>query len=278
MANITLTGDTFVDISEIEIDDLWANSTSIYHSAAVGVVDTGDADIVFQGTGLGQYDAHGYAKQGTITSLSAVFTDSGGRADWEGLSIDAGSFEHTVKTGNTPQFIDALFGANDTIHFNSGGGAANGFAGKDTLIGGASGDVELGGTGKDTLRGNGGEDLLFGQAGSDKLFGGAAADIFIFSLSTESHTGAIDTIMDLENIDQINLADIDADTVAAGKQDFFLADTFTGVAGALTIRYQASHDRTIISGYTDTDNHADLIIYVSGDHHDFSNFFLNSGI
>jgi Ca2+-binding RTX toxin-like protein len=100
------------------------------------------------------------------------------------------------------------------------------------------GNDELRGlSGNDVLRGGSGDDDLFGGAGADTLTGGIGADRFVLALAADSGVNAYDTIADFSRLqgDRIDLAGIDASTLAAGDQAFSFigASAFTGVAGQL---------------------------------------------
>lgn len=273
MAKIVFKGSAFIELVPDNIEGLWASSIAVLSTANTGVVDTGDADLYFQGSGFTGYDAHGFATAGTISKFGVVFPADDVRVDWTGLSLSAATLEHALKTANIDEFTAALWGENDRMVLNAGGAEVNGFAGNDTITGKGGADTIFGDIGNDALKGGANDDVLAGGLGRDMLTGGDDSDTFIYFATAESTTGGIDTIKDLDDVlDIIDVSAIDADTVAAGQQTFFLAPSFTGVAGQLVLTYDAGHDRTVIRGYTDTDSTADLVIYASGDHHDFANF------
>jgi Ca2+-binding RTX toxin-like protein len=145
---------------------------------------------------------------------------------------------------------------------------------KDSLSGVGGDDMLWGHGGKDKLSGGTGNDTLVGGAGKDALIGGAGNDTFAFKAVADSTAKASDLIHDLAAGDAIDLAMIDADSHTAGDQAFHLVSGFTRHAGELTITYQAAKGVTLIQGDVDGDGFADLVITVSGDHHDFANFVL----
>ncbi|MBM7061488.1 hypothetical protein JQX08_12305 [Pseudomonas sp. UL073] len=69
-----------------------------------------------------------------------------------------------------------LFSKNDVFNVADNSRAWHGFAGNDTMTGGALNDVLDGGVGNDKLFGNGGDDELYGDAGNDQLNGGDGDD------------------------------------------------------------------------------------------------------
>ena len=155
--------------------------------------------------------------------------------------------------------------------------------GSDKLSGGDGNDKVYGGVGVDKLAGNVGNDSLFGGLDNDRLTGGAGrdtlrgdagADFFIFVALTDSLSTGSDRIVDLTDFDTIDLRRIDADSTQGGDQAFVLVNHFSGEAGELFLRYQASSDRTILRADVDGDRTADLTVTISGDHADFTGFAL----
>jgi hypothetical protein len=141
-----------------------------------------------------------------------------------------------------------------------------GMGGNDQLFGHAGDDRLVGGTGDDTV--NGGD-------GRDRLTGGTGADLFVFqSVQESSPTKQADAIMDLTASDRIDLSAIDADTTVKGDQAFHLVGAFTHEAGELTLTFDAAQNRTLLQADTDGDGHADLVVKLVGDHHDFTGLVL----
>lgn len=269
MTTVTLTSDSELDIFPLNITSFWANSGSVYHTNTVCIVDAG-IDFLFQGSGFNTFDAHGYATTGTVTSFEMIIGPS--HVSFTDFSLKAAQMERAFKTGDTAQLEQLLLGGNDHMTAASGGSAMAGFGGDDTLGGLAGDDTLYGGGGEDTLNGNGGADVLQGGTGGDSLSGGPGADTFVYLSTADAHTGHVDTISGLADEDTIDLSAIDADTTAVGNQHFSIVASFDGNAGELVLSYDAVHNRTAIKGYVDTDAKADLVIYVSGDHHDFTHF------
>lgn len=114
--------------------------------------------------------------------------------------------------------VDRLNGqdGNDTLNSGGGndqlnGGADNdvmsaganndrliGGSGADNLDGGSGQDTLFGGTENDTMQGGTGDDRLDGGSGSDSYTGGAGADTFILGHNQASSNGDVDTITDLD--------------------------------------------------------------------------------
>lgn len=277
MAKIVLSGDEFIDLSEIDISELYDQSSSIYDSNTVAVIDVTDPidnehfAFVMQGTGFTSFDNHGYATAGTMDAFSYV---AGGlRADWTDIDVDAHDFEQAVRSGDTLTFVELMWGGNDKITLNEGGSAIHGFAGKDKITGDAGDDGMFGDEGNDKLFGGAGGDSIFGGLGKDTLSGGSNGDTFHYASIVESTVGSADVIKDLQNSDFIDLELIDADTSTGVDDGFVLAAALTGVAGQLVLTFGAGHDRTTIEGDTDGDGDADLLIVASGDHEGFASFF-----
>ncbi|MGR4865420.1 M10 family metallopeptidase C-terminal domain-containing protein [Caulobacter sp. LARHSG274] len=143
---------------------------------------------------------------------------------------------------------------NNVITGNAGANTLNGMAGNDTLIGGA------------------GNDTLIGGSGADTLIGGDGADTFVFASVGDSVLGKADLITDLSNDDYIDLRQIDASTKVTGDQAFHMVAAFTGAAAESTLQYDASHNQTVLSLDVNGDKVADSVLYMTGNHLDFSHW------
>ncbi|NGO51449.1 calcium-binding protein [Allomesorhizobium camelthorni] len=156
-----------------------------------------------------------------------------------------------------------LNGAGNTLNNTLVGNAGN-----NLLNGGAGNDYMVGGAGNDTLTGGSGNDRLVGGAGSDILNGGTGNDTFDFDLVSDSPAGPAlrDSIVGgfSHGFDCIDLATIDANTLAAGNQAFsFIGSAaFSGVAGQL--RYTNYSGNVIINADLNGDSTADMQILVAG--------------
>lgn len=143
------------------------------------------------------------------------------------------------------------------------------------MVGGEGADTLIGGRAGDTLSGGGGDDVITGGKGGDILTGGDGADSFIFTKVGDSMRKAPDVITDFDSAsDTIDLSAIDARTDRDGDQAFHLVGKFTHVAGQMTLSYFADNDTTTLSGDTNGDGKADLVIYISGEHTDVSGMVL----
>lgn len=150
-------------------------------------------------------------------------------------------------------------------------------------FGGKTGDVLKGSFYDDTLIGNGGADTLHGKLGADELTGGHGRDTFLFTSLHESSlpldseprriTG-VDLITDLDAHDVIDISGIDADHHQEGDQAFRLVSAFDGGRGEAKLSFDAENNRTILALDVNGDQVADMIVHISGQHTDFTNFVL----
>jgi RTX calcium-binding nonapeptide repeat (4 copies) len=160
--------------------------------------------------------ANGFAGTDTLIGGQGNDTLFGGRgAD----SLDGYLDDDRLFGGTSNDLLDGSYG-NDTLF---------GELGRDRLIGGADDDRLYGGAGADTLDGGYGKDLLFGGNDTDR-------DVFVFSTITLT-TAPISTHRDLiygmdHGIDDIRLADIDANVHVSGNQAFKFGG-FTARANAV---------------------------------------------
>ncbi|MEA3052451.1 MAG: hypothetical protein QOG72_1354 [Sphingomonadales bacterium] len=125
--------------------------------------------------------------------------------------------------------------------------------------------ILFGGAGRDVLKGGAGGDLIQGGLGGDSLTGGAGADVFRYSAAADSAGRSIDSILDFApGVDKVDLHLIDADTQAAGDQEFHYIGSggFTGdgAASAGELRIYQSENVWFAEGDTDGDGQADLTI------------------
>ena len=129
---------------------------------------------------------------------------------------------------------------NDWLYDGDEDDTLRGGLGNDAIYGGDGNDKLGGDAGNDVLVGAGGEDLIHGAAGRDVLNGGADADVFLYRFVADSGPGAAlrDAIHGFEGgLDQIDLRQIDANSILTGNQAFSFigAAAFTGVAGQLRL-------------------------------------------
>jgi Ca2+-binding RTX toxin-like protein len=182
-------------------------------------------------------------------------------------------------TDTVRSYVNWTLGANverlelqGSSNLNGTGNSLNntlvGNSGNNSLKGGDGNDYIVGGAGNDTLTGGVGNDTLIGGAGSDSLNGGAGNDRFDFDLVSHSPAGPAlrDSIVGgfSHGSDLIDLATIDANTLAGGNQAFsFIGSAaFSGVAGQL--RYSNYNGNVVIDADVNGDSTADMQILVAG--------------
>ena len=152
---------------------------------------------------------------------------------------------------------DVLYGGDDDDNLRGG-------LGNDTLSGGDGDDALGGDAGNDVLFGGAGDDLIHGAAGRDAMNGGADADVFLFRFVADSGPGAAlrDSIVGFEaGLDQIDLRQIDANSVLTGNQAFAFigAAAFGNVAGQLRL---VSGANSFLLGDVNGDGVADFEIAI----------------
>jgi Ca2+-binding RTX toxin-like protein len=117
----------------------------------------------------------------------------------EAVSVIGGAASDTLQGG----------AAADVLVGNAGADTLVGNAGADTIDGGAGSDNIDGGLGADSITGGDANDTITGGAGADNLTGGAGNDVFVYTASSESTTGSIDTITDFTSgADKLDLSAI----------------------------------------------------------------------
>ena len=139
------------------------------------------------------------------------------------------AIEHLTLTGSSA-INGTGNGLNNQLTGNSGNNILSGMDGNDVLTGGA---------GNDTLNGGNGNDVLTGGSGRDLLNGGPGNDRFDYNAVSESPTSTgRDVITGFAGAgtalgDQIDLRDIDANTLVSGNQAFTWRGATPGGAGTL---------------------------------------------
>ncbi|MBJ7410451.1 MAG: hypothetical protein JHD15_08820 [Phenylobacterium sp.] len=128
-----------------------------------------------------------------------------------------------MKGGND---VASGWAGHDRIYGEDGNDRLNGNEGNDTLNGGA---------GRDTLSGGSGADLLIGGGGGDELTGGPGLDVFQWNTVSAQGGSYVDTMMDFNHGDRIDLSGIDANWNRDGNQAFHFIGRgqFSGQAGEL---------------------------------------------
>jgi serralysin len=198
-------------------------------------------------------------------TASYIRSAGGVRADLTEQTASGGAGHDvfiTIENLTGSRFSDVLIG-------DDGANRLVGSGGGDRLLGRAGNDVLHGGKGRDLLDGGSGADVLGDGRGRDVMFGGGGADRFVFD--DESHIRA-DRIGDLNNLDVIDLAQVDANDTAAADQAFHLVNKFGGTAGELRVDYSARHDWTKVLGDIDGDGESDFTIRIDGNREGFDNF------
>lgn len=222
----------------------YSNDTRTSFDVTDGVVGAVTDHI----TGTGFYwNAYGQPTQGTITGVNSFYNGKD-VIDISGLDLSASALEHHLAEHDTHKLINDFLGGNDQETGSGHKDGLYGYGGDDTLIGG------------------GGADTLVGGQGQDELSGGAGSDQFVFEKLADSTNVAPDTITDLTNKDVIDLHEIDP--------HLQLVSAFDGHAHELTMTYDAADDRTVLQADVDGDGKADMTVWITGDHHNFTNFVL----
>jgi Ca2+-binding RTX toxin-like protein len=151
-----------------------------------------------------------------------------------------------------------------------------GRGGADTLTGGNKADLLAGGAGDDTLSGLGGTDVLYGDGGADTLIGGlgqdlliggADADKFDFNATNESGNTrrTADVIGDfVAGTDEIDLADIDADTSSGANDAFDFVDAQETNVVENSVTWFQSGGNTFVQLDNNGDTTADMMIVLTG--------------
>jgi Ca2+-binding RTX toxin-like protein len=188
--------------------------------------------------------------------------------------LRGGAGADTLNGGNgtdTVSYYTSSIGVVVNLETGKGsGGEAQGdlMTGIENVSGSQSWDSMIGTTGANVLQGWNGNDYLLGGRGADTLSGGAGADTFLYIGTIHSLVGAgADRITDFSHAqgDKIDLAQIDANTIAAGNQAFsFIGNgLYTGVAGQLRFAF-AQPGVTTIAGDVNGDKVSDFHINLTG--------------
>ena len=206
---------------------------------------------------------------------AARFKDASDIGDAVFTGISAGGGDDKIYGSNQADRVyggagnDRLYGngGNDDLQGEAGNDILVGGYGNDNLSGGGENDQLFGGGGADALNGGDGNDMLRGGAGIDQLDGGDGRDTFVFGPGEYGSThAAADVIIGFQpqQLDQIDLSLIDANTALAGNQAFTFigAAAFTKAAGQLRVITEGSGFNVIhwVEGDTNGDGVADLVI------------------
>lgn len=216
------------------------------------VFEGGDGTDSFSG-GAGS-DTVLYTSNTTPVNVNLV----AGTASFPGKPWPSEHFT-SVENASTGSGADTLTGtaAANALHSGDGADHLTGGGGADYLVAGSGDDRLDGGGGADTLVGDWGADRLEGGSGADLLKGGLGNDIFVFTANT-STPGARDKIGEGGNAfegagkpggDLIDVSGLDADTTAAGMQDWIFGTSHA--RGHLWVT--KSGTEAILNGNSDND-------------------------
>jgi Ca2+-binding RTX toxin-like protein len=173
-------------------------------------------------------------------------------------------------TGTYRMFATVGF-ATDDVDFVLGtaiSDGVSGLAGNDDIRGRGGDDWLSGDGGSDILRGQSGNDILRGGGSRDTLIGGTGFDTFRIVSAAESPVAQSDVIKRGDGAsafagagraagDIIDLTRIDANTDAAGDQDFVL-----GGSGKGRLSLVDAGSRTLVLGNTDGDRLFELRLVI----------------
>ncbi len=184
-----------------------------------------------------------------ITFLTGLAKPFGGPIVPAGFDYAVTMANGNVASGGRMDIIGGTLGADESVAFD-------GRAETD-----GSYRIFLG-AGADTAFGSQGADLVYGAGGADQLDGSGGADTYVYRLVSESTAAATDNVT-LGDGDKIDLATIDADSLAAGDQAFAFigSQAFGNVAGQL--RAVQSGNVWVVEGDVDGNGIADLVINVT---------------
>ncbi len=137
------------------------------------------------------------------------------------------------------------------------------FSDRQMVLGGAGETLTARAT-KDTLVGGSGDDTLIASPGKDTLTGGGGHDHFVFGSIQDLKVTAPDQITDfVSGQDQIDISALNA--LLSGGGSFHLGAT-SGHTGDVTLSYDATHGRTVVSVFTNGDNQPDGVLWLTGHH------------
>ena len=154
---------------------LFDTADGIGFSTSFSWLTPGGDDV--QVNGFGFTYSGGVPTGGTVTSMEFdLNNDDFLTPDYTvtGMSADLTQLVSTGALGL--DFLNATFGANDTLNGSNFNDTLKGVAGNDSILGNGGNDNLSGGIGNDTLRGGIGNDSIFGGADNDSLFGDGGDD------------------------------------------------------------------------------------------------------
>jgi Ca2+-binding RTX toxin-like protein len=253
--------------ANVEVLDLSGSAVSGVGNAQDNVI-VGDLQANLLDGGAGADLLSGGRGDDYLTGDVGVDTVLGGAGD---DTLDGGDNTDTASYADAVRRVKVDLSIADAQ--NTKGGGVDLLISIENLIGSSHNDVLVGGEGPNQLDGGAGDDVLIGGANPDRLIGGEGSDTFKFTAKGDSHDNQVDTIVDLNAEDRIDLSVIDADTTVKGNQAFTLVSHFDGHAGQ-AILVQGERYATLLELDVNGDQHADMIVRLVGDQLDFNNFVL----
>ena len=183
-------------------------------------------------SGFNAPNAYAMATSGALTLASGSVIGSvlSARPEWgtDYATLPINRYSDASVVNNGSILGDVKFGGGFDLYDGrngTAGGNISGYAGEDTLWGGAAADRLYGGDQNDTLEGNGGNDVLVGGRDKDTLTGGGGSDTFAY----DARGFGIDTIIDFtRGEDRIDLA-------ALGITDLGMLRPFMAQSGSDTV-------------------------------------------
>lgn len=249
--------------------------------SVVNLLESGN--VIFLGAGNDTYVGRGFGSFGSDL-IDQVFAGTGN----DRIAVETFQSRYFGQAGNDTFFsvgwqntfngglgidtISYLPRDDDAVQSRSGvtvdlqaGFAFTGANRRETLV-----SIEnVTGSGQDdTLIGSAGVNRLQGGGGFDELSGGGGADRFVFSSASDSPVSStdVDLILDFRSAqrDKIVLTPMDANSRAAGNQNFTYIedDAFGGRAGEL--RFESLAGGILVMGDTNGDRVADFQIGFQG--------------
>ncbi len=249
-----------------------AQDNLLVGNAGANVLGGGDGNDTLWGSG-GDDRLYGEGGNDSLDGGAGADTMYGGAGDDAYYVDNAG--DHVVEysgAGYDTVFSTISYTLSTTVEVlrltGSAAIDATGNAAGNLLVGNIGNNILSGGAGGDKLWAGDGNDTLVGGAGADSMAGGAGSDTFVFADGDFGGTapGTSDMIQDFSHAegDRIDLAHVDANTLAGGDQAFTFLGTgaFTGTAGEL--RYEQLSGDTFVYGDTNGDGIADFMIELHG--------------
>ena len=242
-------GDTSPDAGAAESGFSLSSVASLNNDALTGTAAANTID------GLAGHDTvKGLGGNDTLSGGGSGDFLEGGAGDDRlngGVGIDLAGY----RDGSAAVTVD-LRGTDDTDTARRGSET-------DTLTG-----IEgaIAGGGNDRFFGDGGANWFRGGGGKDTFTGGAGRDLYDYNLASASPAGAgRDVVTDFAaDVDDIDLAGIDANNAVAGDQEFrWVGDA--ALTGAGQVGFFTSGGNTIVRGSTDADAAAEFQIQLNGD-------------